>query len=133
VRTERRVAEAGFTLIEVLVAMVILSVGLLGVEALGIGAARSVVKAEDQTRLATAATRVMEGKQREVRSGGSITTSEVCGTDAASGLYACSQIQTRLVNSAIAAHSARISVRVAETSSGPFFTVSSYVFEPSLP
>jgi prepilin-type N-terminal cleavage/methylation domain-containing protein len=133
VPTERRIAEAGFTLIEVLVAMVILSVGLLGVEALGIGAARSVVKAEDQTRLATAATRAMEGKQREVRGGGTITTGETCGADAASGLYLCSNIQTRLVNSAIPAHSARLSVRVAETSRGPFFTVSSYVFEPSLP
>jgi hypothetical protein len=84
-------------------------------------------------RRATAATRVMEGKQREVRSGGAITTGELCGTDEASGLYACSQIETHLVNTTIAAHSARISVRVAETSSGPFFTVSSYVFEPSLP
>jgi len=127
------VAEAGFTLIEVLVAMVILSVGLLGVEALGIGAARSVAKAEDQTRLATAATRAMEGRQREVRGGGSITTGETCGTDAASGLYLCSKVDTHLVNAAIPAHSARISVRVAETSSGPFFTVSSYVFDPSLP
>ncbi|HET7275750.1 MAG TPA: prepilin-type N-terminal cleavage/methylation domain-containing protein [Longimicrobiaceae bacterium] len=35
-------ATAGFTMIEVLVAMIILSVGLLGVEALGIGAARAV-------------------------------------------------------------------------------------------
>jgi type IV pilus modification protein PilV len=133
VRTELRATEAGFTLIEVLVAMVILAVGLLGVEALGIGAARSVVKAEDQTRLATAATRVMEERQREVRSGGAITTGELCGTDDASGLYACSRVDTHLVNAAIAAHSARISVRVAETSRGPFFTVSSYVFEPSLP
>jgi prepilin-type N-terminal cleavage/methylation domain-containing protein len=133
VPTERSVAEAGFTLIEVLVAMVILSVGLLGVEALGIGAARSVSKAEDQTRLATAATRAMEGRQREVRGGGTIVTGETCGTDAESGLYLCSKVETRLVSSAIPAHSARLSARVAESSRGPFFKVSSYVFDPSLP
>jgi type IV pilus assembly protein PilV len=37
--------EAGFTLIEVLIALVILAIGLLAVEALGIGAARSVQRA----------------------------------------------------------------------------------------
>ena len=42
-------ADAGFTLIEVLIAMVILAVGLLAVEALGIGAARSVQRARVQS------------------------------------------------------------------------------------
>lgn len=36
----------GFTLIEVLVAMVILAIGLLGVEALGIGASRTINRAD---------------------------------------------------------------------------------------
>lgn|GEM_PF-1171806 len=44
--TERRPRrDAGFTLIEVLIALVILAIGLLSVEALGIGAARSVQRA----------------------------------------------------------------------------------------
>lgn len=44
--TERRPRrDAGFTLIEVLIALVILAIGLLAVEALGIGAARSVQRA----------------------------------------------------------------------------------------
>jgi type IV pilus modification protein PilV len=134
VRTERNLAEAGFTLIEVLVAMVILSIGLLGVEALGIGAARSVVRAEEQTRLATAATREMEEKQQEVRRApGAVVTGERCGIQAVSGLYVCSDVQTRASDGTLAARSARVSVRVAKTASGPFFTVNSYVFEPILP
>jgi type IV pilus modification protein PilV len=134
VTTERGAREAGFTLIEVLVAMVILSVGLLGLEALGIGAARSVVKAEDQTRMATAATRVMEEKQRGVRNApGAVTTGEQCGTDAESGLYLCSDVQTRSSSAGLATHSSRITVRVAKNSEGPFFTVTSYVFDPALP
>jgi prepilin-type N-terminal cleavage/methylation domain-containing protein len=134
VSTERTAREAGFTLIEVLVAMVILSVGLLGLEALGIGAARSVVKADDQTRMATAATRVMEEKQQAVhRAPGAVSTGEQCGTDSESGLYLCSDVQTRLSSAGLAAHSSRITVRVARSSDGPFFTVTSYVFEPALP
>jgi type IV pilus assembly protein PilV len=46
VTTERRPRrDAGFTLIEVLIALVILAIGLLAVESLGIGAARSVQRA----------------------------------------------------------------------------------------
>ena len=53
-------AQAGFTLIEVLVALVILAVGLLGLEALGIHAARSVALAQRQSDYALHATQVME-------------------------------------------------------------------------
>lgn len=42
--------ERGFTLIEVLIAMVILSIGLLGLEALGIMGVRSVAHAERISR-----------------------------------------------------------------------------------
>ena len=45
----------GFTLIEVVVAMVILALGLLGLEALGIGAARSIATADRQSGYATIA------------------------------------------------------------------------------
>ena len=133
-RTEPGIREAGFTLIEVLVAMVILSVGLLGLEALGIGAARSVVNADNQTRMATAATRAMEAKQQEVRRApGSVTTGEQCGVDTDTRLYLCTDVQTRLSSSGLAERSAHVTVRVAKSSDGPFFTVSSYVFEPALP
>lgn len=132
--TEHRNGESGFTLIEVLVAMVILAVGLLGLEALGVGAARSVIRADVQTEMATAATRVIEQKQLQVRSApGSVTTGEQCGADEPSGFYLCTDVQTRLSSGGLADHSARISVRVAKSSSGPFLTVNSYVFEPALP
>jgi prepilin-type N-terminal cleavage/methylation domain-containing protein len=135
VKTERGPrGEAGFTLIEVLAAMVILSVGLLALEALGIGAARSVASADRQTRYTAVATRVMEGRQQEIRqSPGAVATGESCGADAASGLYVCSAAETSLSDASVPQHSALVSVRVARSEAGPFFTVSSYVYHPSLP
>lgn len=61
-KTSRRRVQGreGFTLVEVLAALVILAVGLLGLEALGIYAARSVVRAERQSEFALDATRVVE-------------------------------------------------------------------------
>lgn len=53
-------ADAGFSLIEVLIAMIILSVGLLALESLGIGAARSVRRAQAQSNYATTAQELME-------------------------------------------------------------------------
>lgn len=52
--------EEGFTLIEVLVAMLILAFGLLGLEALGIGAARSVAMADRQSEFAIIASTSLE-------------------------------------------------------------------------
>jgi type IV pilus modification protein PilV len=124
----------GFTLIEVLVAMVILSVGLLGLEALGIGAARSVQKADVQSRYTAAATRATEVRQQEIRQSPAATVaSSQCGTDAASGLYVCTDTNTNVSDATVPKHSALVSVRVAETAAGPFFNVSSYVYDPSLP
>lgn len=57
---QRLRSHEGFTLIEVLVAMLILAVGLLGLEALGIGAARAVTLAEKQTEYSSVATRHLE-------------------------------------------------------------------------
>ncbi len=52
--------DAGFSLIEVLIAMVILAVGLLAVEALGIGAARSVQRARVASAYTALATDELE-------------------------------------------------------------------------
>jgi prepilin-type N-terminal cleavage/methylation domain-containing protein len=57
----------GFTLIEVMIAMVILAVGLLSLEALGIGAARMVTLSEKQGRYATLAASTMESLRNEIR------------------------------------------------------------------
>jgi prepilin-type N-terminal cleavage/methylation domain-containing protein len=60
-QARRRVrGQDGFTLIEVLIAMVILAVGLLGLEALGIGAARLVGRAERQGDYINAASTRLE-------------------------------------------------------------------------
>lgn len=58
---------AGFTLVEVLVAMVILALGLLGLEALGIGAARSIALAERQSGFAVIASDSLESAMHQLR------------------------------------------------------------------
>jgi type IV pilus modification protein PilV len=56
----RRSGREGFTLAEVLVAVVILAVGLLALEALGIGAARMVARADRESQYTALATDRME-------------------------------------------------------------------------
>jgi prepilin-type N-terminal cleavage/methylation domain-containing protein len=60
---------SGFSLIEVLIALVILAVGLLGLQALGIGAARSTAIAQKNSRAAALATRYLESAMAELRTG----------------------------------------------------------------
>ncbi|HEV3052591.1 MAG TPA: prepilin-type N-terminal cleavage/methylation domain-containing protein [Longimicrobium sp.] len=64
----------GFTLVEVLVAMVILAVGLLALEALGIGAARAVARADVQSEYTALATQQMEETLMRIRQGLAVTT-----------------------------------------------------------
>ncbi|HET7321227.1 MAG TPA: prepilin-type N-terminal cleavage/methylation domain-containing protein [Longimicrobiaceae bacterium] len=64
---ERR--DAGFTLVEVLAAMVILAFGLLALEGLGIGAARSVTLAARQSEYAVAASSALETALGQLRAG----------------------------------------------------------------
>jgi type IV pilus modification protein PilV len=52
--------DAGFSLIEVLIAMIVLSVGLLALEGLGISAARTVRRASVQTTYAATAGDLIE-------------------------------------------------------------------------
>lgn len=82
-QARRRVrGQEGFTLIEVLIAMVILAVGLLGLEALGIGAARLVGRAERQGDYITAATTRLDASMAQVRQGVNpppVSTEEIPG------------------------------------------------------
>jgi prepilin-type N-terminal cleavage/methylation domain-containing protein len=57
----------GFSLVEVLVAMVILAIGLLALEALGIGAARAVARADVQSEYTALATERMEQTLLRIR------------------------------------------------------------------
>ena len=68
----RRDARGGFTLIEVLIALVILSVGLLGLEALGIGAARMVNLAQRQSEWAALGTQYLEAALADIREGNDV-------------------------------------------------------------
>lgn len=66
--TEARAGdEAGFTLIEVLAALMILAVGLLSLEALGISAARLNTRAERQSQYVGYATSRMESALGDIR------------------------------------------------------------------
>lgn len=126
--------EAGFTLIEVLAAMVILAVGLLGLEALGISAARSIVIAERQSRFAATATRYMETEQAEIRLTPAATlSSNSCGADDETGHYVCTVVETRTGSTTVRPHEARVTVRVSKAAGEPAFTVISHVFHPALP
>lgn len=62
-------SSAGFTLIEVLVAMLILAIGFLGLEALGIGAAKSVAMANRQSQYAKVTSDSLESAMHQLRAG----------------------------------------------------------------
>ena len=57
----------GFTLVEVMIAMVILAVGLMSLEALGIGAARLVGRSERQGDYMVQATSRLESTMAQIR------------------------------------------------------------------
>jgi prepilin-type N-terminal cleavage/methylation domain-containing protein len=61
--------QAGFTMIEVLVAMVLLGIGLMSVQAMGVAAARAGALAERNTEYAFAASQRVESILDEVYSG----------------------------------------------------------------
>jgi len=52
--------EGGFTLLEVMIAMIILAVGLLGLQGLGIGAIKAVHQGQKNTEFAVVATSHLE-------------------------------------------------------------------------
>ena len=67
-------ANAGFSLIEVLIAMVILSVGLLALEGLSIGAAKVTAHASRRSLYTTQATDALERSLSALREGQAVAT-----------------------------------------------------------
>lgn len=132
---KRKSSEGGFTLIEVLAAMVVLAVGLLGLQALGIGAARSIVRADHQSELAAVATAAIESRQQAIHSNpGSVVAGESCDFDEATEVSMCVRVDTRATSPSLPAGSALVTVRASHARMArDTFNISSYVYDPALP
>lgn len=137
-RTMGGLDQGGFTLIEVLVAMLILAVGLLGLEALGIGAARSLAAAENKSEIVAMGTGAMERAQRTLRQGltaspPSAVTGNSCTAESESRSV-CTDVQTRNTDASLPVGNARITVTVTVGAAPqPSLSLTSYVFHPALP
>lgn len=130
-----RFSEDGFSLIEVLIAMVILAVGLLGLEALGIGVAKSLGRAERQNTMAADAVAAMERAQHQIRlANGAPTPGNSCRSDSDGGMYVCTDVQTSESLNTVQRRTARVVVRVSRSvGSTDTYSVTSHVFDPALP
>ncbi len=74
------ISDRGFSLIEVLIAMLILAIGLMGLEALGIGAARAVTRAQKQSDFSFMATDTLERTLGWIRRGAVVGAGTSSGT-----------------------------------------------------
>src|SRR5690606_20158054 len=61
--------DGGFTQVEMLAAVLVPAIGLLGGQALGAGAARIIARADFQTEAVAAATAAMEARQQAIQAG----------------------------------------------------------------
>lgn len=136
-RTEKApgLGSAGFTLIEVLAAMVILAVGLLGLQGLAVGASRINTLSEKQSQYALSGSSIMEAARRRAREG--MTASRDVQYN-----FALSGRDTALVRERITlqqGNRAQIIVDVSPKSSEAgrvrpgTLTLTSYVWTPALP
>ena len=80
-------ADAGFTIIEVLIAMVILAVGLLTLEGLGISAARTTRRADVQSSFTTVAAGEIEEAVAKIRQDPTTATNTNYSTTASARVY----------------------------------------------
>ena len=128
-------AEAGFTLIEVLAAMLVLAVGLMGVQALGVGAARLLARADQQTGMAVAATAAMEVRQQAIRRDpAGVVAGEGCATDAATGVDLGGRRDPAGSSADVSAGSARITVRAVHPQlPRDTFRLTSWIYDPAIP
>jgi len=129
-------ATGGFTLIEVMIAMVILAVGLLSLEALGIGAARVNTLAQKQSRYTAVAVTGMEELRNAVQAapGTLPITSEARVAISGGDTVLVARRATRA-----SARQAQLSVTVTPTSTGSRLVraapvqLDSYLFNQNIP
>lgn len=124
--------DGGFTLVEMLAAMLVLAIGLLGVQALGVGAARIIARADFQTEAVAAATAAMEARQQAIHAGRWVSgAAEGCDTETVSRVEVCISVQT---GGGSPARLLRITVRAVHPQLvSDTFSITSYVHDPSTP
>jgi type IV pilus assembly protein PilV len=91
-------ASAGFSLIEVLIAMVILSVGLLALEGLSIGAARTTAHASRRSLYTEQATDALERSLSALREGQAVAGGDVDVKNASGKKVATLSLSTASTN-----------------------------------
>lgn len=129
--SEQNTSAEGFTLIEVLVAMVVVAVGLMGLQALGIGAARSIALAARQSSHTSIASDSLESAMHQLRDG--TVPTQFCQADLRFG-----DRLTRIVDLS-SPGLARVTVRVIpdpdsyNAPSSPFEISSSLYLDAALP
>ena len=130
-----RRGEEGFTLIEVLAAMLVLAVGLLGVQALGVGAARLVARADQQTGVAVAAMAAMEVRQQALRRDpAGVVAGEGCEIDAATGVDLCIRVEPPGSSPDVSPRSVRITVHAVHPRlPRDTFRLTSWTYDPAIP
>jgi prepilin-type N-terminal cleavage/methylation domain-containing protein len=115
-RNDRPPAHAGFSLLEVLIATVILSVGLLALEGVAVGAARTTAHASRRSLYTAVATDALERTLSALREGQGAAGSATPVTNAAGATIASARV-TIVDNGVLAApspplHRYDVSVRV---------------------
>lgn len=122
--------DAGFSMIEVLIAFVILAVGLLSLEALGIGAARMVTRAERQGEFATAASDTLEGVMFRLRNGIAVASPSTHAIDGASMTITTSATPVADGNVMWNVSALVVPAQSKVLSPADSFRISSHVFRP---
>jgi type IV pilus assembly protein PilV len=85
--------DAGFTLLEVLIAMLILAIGLLALEGVAVGAARTTAHASHRSLYTTVATDALERTLSSIRESQAVSTTYPSVTSATGGSLATVAIQ----------------------------------------
>ena len=118
----------GFTLIEVLIAMVILAVGLLGLEALGIRAVRTVATAKKQSEYAVLASSRIERARYQISSNPAVVTT---GTETVTMTGGVVNVATQVTSPASMSAPYVVTVTVtpsAQVNAPQPFSMTSYVY-----